>query len=184
MSNVRPSTFDPSDRTYHIPLTKGYVAIIDEIDSDLIAFNWCALGNNAPSLVYAQRRSKAAGIDESILIHRVILGRMIGRPLLESELVDHVDRNGLNCRRSNLRIANSSQNQINQKLSSLNTSGYKGIYWHKKARKWHATIGVYGKTKSLGYYDDPSEAHKAYMRAAREYYGEFANDGYDNQSRE
>lgn len=91
--------------------------------------------------------------------------------------IDHVDRNPLNDRIENLRLATPSQNQANQLISRRNTSGYKGAYWRPERGHWTARIIVQGKKSYLGSYATPEEAHAAYMAAAREHFGEFACEG-------
>ncbi len=77
----------------------------------------------------------------------------------------------------NLRLCTDSQNKSNQKTRKNNSSGCKGVYWHKKSNKWMARIQVDNDTKYLGCFHDIDEAHAAYVEAARRYFGEFANDG-------
>jgi hypothetical protein len=91
--------------------------------------------------------------------------------------LDHRDCDRDNNAIDNLRTANRHQNAGNSRISKRNTSGYKGVSWHKRDRKWQAQIYRDGKACSLGYFDDPEEAHEAYMDAAREYWGEFASAG-------
>lgn len=91
--------------------------------------------------------------------------------------VDHEDRNKLNNKWSNLRAATSTQNKANTALSARNTSGYKGVSWNRKRSKWFASIRIHGKTKGLGYHDNPKSAHEAYVREARRLFGEFACSG-------
>ena len=63
------------------------------------------------------------------------------------------------------------------KKPSSNTSGYKGVSWYKRDRKWQAGIKVNGKFIYLGLFNDPKEAHEAYIKAAKKHFGEFANSG-------
>lgn len=91
--------------------------------------------------------------------------------------VDHIDTDRSNYAWSNLRISDYSQNGFNQSKRSDNSSGYKGVSWKKSHGTWYARIQLYGKSKSLGYFDTPEEAHEAYKAAAVKYHGEFANFG-------
>ncbi|QQK04793.1 HNH endonuclease [Burkholderia anthina] len=91
--------------------------------------------------------------------------------------IDHRDNDGLNNRWANLRAATRKQNSKNRTMPSNNTSGYKGVNFDKKARKWVAQIGSDGKKIYLGRFEDPKEAHAAYCAAADKLHGEFANHG-------
>lgn len=88
--------------------------------------------------------------------------------------VDHVDLDRLNNRWVNLREASRSQNQHNLPKFSTNTSGYKGVSFHKCAGKWRATIRVNGKNLHLGYGATAEDAAELYAAAARKYFGDFA----------
>lgn len=88
--------------------------------------------------------------------------------------IDHIDGNPANNRISNLREAEVWQNMANSKKPHTNTSGYKGVQWHKGAQKWMSQIRVNGRTIYLGLFDDPAEAHAAYCAKAQETKGEFA----------
>ncbi|MCG7388320.1 HNH endonuclease [Pantoea sp. ACRSB] len=91
--------------------------------------------------------------------------------------IDHVDGNRSNNAISNLRDASGSQNQYNKKRQGNNTSGFKGVSYHKKTRRFRASINVNGKQISLGYFDTAQRAHQAYVDKAREIAGGFANAG-------
>ena len=91
--------------------------------------------------------------------------------------IDHKDRNPANNSIENLRAADDHQNMANRSLNKTNTSGFKGVSWHKKNRVWVASIFVRGKRHYLGSYSDAREAAAAYISAAREFFGEFATDG-------
>ena len=88
--------------------------------------------------------------------------------------IDHKDRDGTNSRIENLRLATRSENRSNQKKPKNNTSGFKGVTWHKSARKWQAAIVTDGKFKYLGIYDSAEDAHAEYCREAIRRRGEFA----------
>lgn len=104
-------------------------------------------------------------------IHRLIMG------VTDKDIVvDHINHNGLDNRKSNLRICTSGQNTCNCLTSKNNKSGHKGVYWSKERKKWCAQISINNKTKGLGRYDTIEEAIEARKKAAKEYYGEFANE--------
>jgi hypothetical protein len=90
------------------------------------------------------------------------------------ENIDHRDLDRANNRWTNLRLATYSQNAQNRPIGKANTSGYKGVYWHKIDEKWRAVIRVGGRRKHLGLFNDKEAAHAAYVAAAEKHYGEFA----------
>lgn len=92
-----------------------------------------------------------------------------------SGLIDHIDRDRQNDRIANLREATRSQNNGNAARRSDNTSGYKGVGFHAASGLWYAKIGVRGRVISLGYHRAKEAAARAYDRAAREHFGEFAS---------
>src|SRR4030042_844836 len=89
-------------------------------------------------------------------------------------VVDHIDHNGLNNRKENLRICTFAENCRNLRASRHKSSKYKGVHWHKKCKKWAAQVTCDHKTRHLGYFGDEIGAAKAYDRAARKYHEEFA----------
>jgi hypothetical protein len=168
-----------TDSTVTIQLTNGFEAIVDAEDADLIEYRWyiSSKSKRGEYTRYASRNvpKRESGVKGTITyMHRDILARMLGRPLAKHERVDHINGNGLDNRRSNLRLATHQQNMRNRRRSTLNTSGYKGVHWDKQANKWHARIEVDDKKRTLGYFDTPEEGYKAYCKAARELFGEFA----------
>ena len=98
---------------------------------------------------------------------------LMGEPIPRQ--VDHINGVRDDNRWCNLRPACHSTNQQNKKFMTNNTSGYRGVYWDKGAKKWRAVIGLKGKINYLGLYDCPKEAYKTYCKAADKYFGEFAN---------
>lgn len=150
-----------------IPLTKGYVAIVDDEDyNELSKHKWCA-DNSSKTNVYALRR---VGKKLSRM-HNEIIGRKDG---LE---IDHINGNGLDNRRANLRFCTRSQNRMNGRKNADNTSGYKGVTKSKKSpnNPWHAHIKFNGITKHLGNYKTKEDAARAYDAAAKELHGEFCS---------
>jgi len=92
--------------------------------------------------------------------------------LLTAEQVDHINGNGLDNRRENLRVANKMQNQYNSARQHNNRLGLKGV--HKNGRRYRAQIRADGVKHNLGYFDTAEEAHAAYCEAAKRLHGEFA----------
>ena len=89
----------------------------------------------------------------------------------DNVVVDHINGNPLDNRKSNLRICNVSQNAMNQKTSTRNKSGHKGIFWDKSRNKWRATISINKKPVMVGRFDTLEEAIEARRQAEIEYYG-------------
>jgi hypothetical protein len=156
-----------------VPLTKGLETTIDEVDIDLVTIKWHTL-TSADSKTLAYAMNKRLG-----LMHRIILARKLQTPLGKKDHVDHIDGNGLNNCRSNIRLATISLNHANQKKRSIDhgkpcLSKFKGVTWVKRTRKWQAYIRPNGKQTHLGYFTSEVEAARAYDRAALEHFGEFA----------
>lgn len=148
-----------------IQLTQGKTAIIDDEDYERVSrFRWYAFRNQHGNW-YARR----SPLGTTQCMHRFILDLPPHYPE-----VDHVDGDGLNNRRLNLRTATTAQNQANSRTRKDNSSGYKGVGRQQRSSKWHARIKVSGKTLQLGVYDTPEAAAKAYDSKALELRGPFA----------
>ncbi|NDZ93286.1 hypothetical protein G3I13_01740 [Streptomyces sp. SID6673] len=156
----------------YIPLSKGRYAIIDAVDSDVLDDLW-----------YLGRGGYAVRMDERVLgkqqwLHKLILSRVLGRTLISSEFVDHRNRNRLDNRRENLRIATRAQNNANRKSSHRSTSQYLGVYWHTRQKRWAATLRTSSTQIHIGYFDNEAEAAWMYDQWAVEIHGEFANPNF------
>lgn len=150
----------------YVPLTQGYEAVIDAADVHLVeGCSWHVQVRD--HTVYVIRNDYSTGKQRTIRMHRVLMGKPEGFE------VDHIDGDGLNNRRSNLRVATKAQNQHNQRLARHNTSGFKGVGWHKRVGKWAARITLQGKMRHLGYFGTPEEASAAYASASKNLHGEF-----------
>lgn len=103
-----------------------------------------------------------------VLLHRFLLQAPQGMQ------VDHINGDGLDCRKENLRLCTASENRCNRGMQADNKSGYKGVCWHKQRGKWHAQIKRFGQKYSLGLYSTPEAAHAAYCSAGVEHHGAFA----------
>jgi HNH endonuclease len=153
-----------------IPLSRGYWARIDVLDADLAQSKWTAVPHR--NTCYAIRIKQVNNAQTRFYLHRVILSRMLDRELSSNEYPDHIDGNGLDNRRSNLRLATNQENRWNSRLYSNNTSGAKGV--EKRGSKFRASITLNGKKVNLGTFETIQEAHEAYKAAAKSNYGEFA----------
>ena len=109
---------------------------------------------------------------ERFIAHRLAWFHVYGE--WPSDQIDHINGNPDDNRLCNLRDSSQAENTCNRGKSSNNTSGYKGVTWHKKAKKWLAQIGANGQHYYLGLFDTAEEAHAAYCEAAVRLHGEFA----------
>lgn len=152
--------------TAYVPLTQGREATIDAADARLVeGFNWHAA--KVGSRFYARRKQYSGDTSCAFQMHRVILDAP------PETLVDHINGNGLDNRRSNLRVANPAQNRQNMGRPAHNTSGLKGASWCKRTKKWQATISANKKQYHLGRFATPEEAHAAYCDASARLHGVF-----------
>lgn len=154
-----------------IKLTRGKVALIDDDDFEFInSFKWYA--TKKKYTFYAERSQHiSTGKHVNIPMHRLILG--VTKKTMK---VDHVDENGLNNQKSNLRICTHAQNKRNVTKRITGTlSKYKGVTKHKRDNRWMAQIRLNYKNIFCGYFKDEREAAIAYNKAAIKYHGEFAN---------
>lgn len=137
-------------------------AIIDIEDFDKIICHKWHLGTWG----YAETRDDNK---TNLLMQRLVLDEYDPQ-----KIPDHINRNPLDNRKSNLRIANKSDNAANSKLPRTNTSGIKGVSWNKNANAWRAYITKDGTRYELGYSKDFNKAVQKRLMAEKEYFGEFA----------
>lgn len=162
----------------YIGLSKGKFTTVDDEDAEFLSlWKWSYSNPNKGKKEYAIRGHHFKGENRSTTytMHRILLERILGRPLGEGEVPDHKDGNGLNNTRENLRLATTQKN--NQNLRSLQanaTSRYKGVSWDSRRQKWRAVIRALGKKMELGRFDGEVMAAKAHDIAAIKYHGEFA----------
>ena len=151
----RPIVTQPDDPTIrYIPLTRGQIAIVDAVlYAWLMQWHWCAVWSKFSKTYYAARGEMVDGKTRTVLMHRQILTAP------DDVGVDHI-RTGdtLDNRRSNLRLATASQNCSNRRLRADSTSGYIGVYWHRKHEAWVASIAFDKKRLYLGDFATKEEA--------------------------
>jgi hypothetical protein len=147
-----------------IPLTRGLFATVDAADAEAVrSLKWYA--TTPRGRVYYAVHDLPSG--RGVYMHRWLLDAP------SNMTVDHVDLNGLNNQRSNLRLETRSQNQFNTG-SRGGTSRFKGVSFCKQTGRWKTQIASHGKRWELGRFKDEEAAARAYDRAALELHGEFA----------
>ena len=159
-----------------IELTRGYVALIDDEDYDRVSSfgRWQVTvkrGKLYAVRIVGRMKNKVRS-SATTSMHRFIMN---ARP--SDQEVDHIDGDGLNNTKANLRFASRIENCRNLPRARLNNrSGFRGVSWHKKAGKW-MTYGKYdGKGVYLGLHESPESAARAFDEFARTHYGEFAGE--------
>lgn len=150
--------------TKEIQLSQGYVALVDDEDYEWLSqWKWTYHNGYAYRNITVPTNASGFGTQR---MHRLILD---ASRFFE---VDHIDGDGLNNIRSNLRLATRTQNSRNRRGTGYN--GLKGIAIHKFSGLWQAKIRANAKQIHLGYFKTPEAAAHAYDAAARQYHGEFA----------
>lgn len=151
-----------------IQLTQGKFALVDDGDFEFLN-QWKWYVHPCLHTWYAYRNNEANWKKRKTIMHRIIFEHIpIGYQ------IDHINGNGLDNRRSNLRLCTCAQNQWNQSMRTDNTSGYRGVFWHKSSKCWTSSIRVHGKQIYLGLFKDKESAAVVYNEAALKYFGEFA----------
>ena len=146
---------------------KGYLLQIDEEDKPILERHSWKVVDTKRGKKYLMRSSRKG----TIYFHRIITQCPKGME------VDHKDGNGLNNQKSNLKVCSHIENNRNMKTSNRSISGYKGVSWSTKNKKWRADISVNNKSIYLGLFDKPEDAYTAYCEASKQYHGEFGNIG-------
>lgn len=149
-----------------IQLTQGQIALVDDEDFEyLSAFKWFA--NKHRNTYYAGRQSsRINGLQRTQLMHCIIMNH---------KGIDHIDCNGLNNQKNNLRICTNSQNAMNRIPIKGTSSKYKGVSFHNRDKKWYSYIKKNQKLINLGTFINEVDAAKAYDKKAIELFGEFAH---------
>jgi hypothetical protein len=152
------------DGTTIIHLQDGASTIIDTADYHLVSNRrWCKDNEGYVSSSWPR---------PAVRMHAVILGTPKGTR------TDHKDHDGLNNRRSNMRLASAAQNAANMETPQHNTSGFKGVSWHKSRGKWRAYAKKDRRQIYLGYFINLEDAARAYDTKAIELWGPFAKLNY------
>lgn len=154
-----------------IQLTQGKTARVDDdIYEHLIQWKWFA--NKRRGAWYAVRNEHNSRPAKTVYMHRQITN---SPPEMD---VDHIDGDGLNNTKENLRICTTSQNIINSRKQLNRSTKFKGVTFDKQTNKFKAQIGVNQKNIHLGRFDSQEEAARTYDDAARKYFGDFAKTNF------
>lgn len=151
-------------------LTNGTAVLVDDEDLErLLPYKWAEHRTTDHLTSYA--RAEVNGKKDRRLMHRMILDAPRGSD------IDHINGDGLDNRKVNLRLATRSQNMHNQRNRRNNTSGFKGVTLDSRNGRWRGRVMLERRSVSLGYFATKEEA-AAVVRAARQkLHGDFANDG-------
>jgi len=151
-----------------IPLTQGKYAIVDQDDFEkLKEYKWYVIVDRCNW--YARRAAKKGNKRCQISMHRAVMDPPNGF------FVDHINHNGLDNRKMNLRIVTAQQNSWNTRRGrGRSNSKYKVVCWHKTRQKWEVNIRTDNKSKYIGSFADEKEAAAAYDKAAKKHRGKYA----------
>jgi len=150
--------------------------VIDDEDADLaLAHTWNVMKQRPGNSFYAFTRVKLPdGKRKTVFLHRLIMGAQPGQQ------VDHIDMDGLNNQRSNLRLCTNRENCRNTSTRP-GSSKYRGVGWVSCCSAWRARIVIGTKRTHLGLFDTEKEAAEAYDNASRIYYGEFGRVNFPKE---
>lgn len=152
-----------------IPLSQGKFAIVDDEDYDrLIAMGKWSYQRGYAVRTYREKTNQGVFIKKNTSMHRVLLNAN------EGDIIDHINGDRFDNRKSNLRICSNAQNIRNSGLRKNNLSGFKGVYFHKRTGKWYSQIRTDKKRLFLGSFETDIQAAIAYNAAALIHHGQFA----------
>jgi hypothetical protein len=158
-----------------IALTRGLYAIVDPEDHDRLArYKWHAMKSRYTFYAARYSRRDKDGKRKCYMMHREIM------KLEGNKMCDHINGNGLDNRKANLRPASRAQNGWNRGKSRVKSrSRYKGLAWDNKDKRWEVRISVNGRRIYIGRFEDEMQAARAYDRAARIYHGRYAQVNFE-----
>jgi len=155
-----------------IPLTQGKFAKVDPEDYIWLSqFRWhCKTNINT---IYAVRTVSVDGKSKRVYMHRIIADTP------DNLVCDHINHNGLDNRKKNLRNCTLKENNANSRCSATSSSKYKGVSFSKTKGKWAAYTKKDGRQFFLGHFSSETAAAKAYDKKAKEFFGNYANLNFD-----
>lgn len=140
-----------------IKLTQGMVALVDDADfEELSRFRW-ALARRSHTCYAIRHVRREDGIRTTEAMHRYVMCPNAGM------VIDHINHNGLDNRRENLRIVSSRENSQNLRPKPGRSSKYMGVSWHKASLRWLAQARMNGENRCIGIFDSEIEAAAAYQ---------------------
>ena len=156
-----------------LPLTKDKFALVDDDDYYWLSqWNWFAV--EIKNTWYA-RRSKKKGVLRSNEKYEIYLHRIVMRCSDIDFVIDHLDKNGLNNQKENLRMCTKSENNKHTSSHKNSSSQYLGVSYDKNRNKWSANLMNNGKRILFKRYNTEIEAAKAYDITAKTQFGVYAN---------
>lgn len=150
----------------------GFKVLIDDEDFKRVSsVNWAINKHkwDTSHIAYFRRTSYDEGMHYTQSLHRFIMCMHAH----DGKIVDHKNGNTLDNRKHNLRICTHTENVRNQRISSKNTTGFKGVTFDKVKNKYLARISVNSKSIHLGRHATAEDAYAAYCEASKKYHGEF-----------
>jgi hypothetical protein len=153
-----------------IQLTQGKVALVDDEDYErCMQYKWCAVYSHRDTY-YAKRALPLTRVMQPLASFIMCVSKGV--------IIDHIDNDGLNAQKHNLRVATQTENKRNARKRANTSSQYKGVSWSKRNKKWRAYVRYKHTQIYLGYFVNEIDAALAYDDAARKYYGEFARTNF------
>lgn len=170
IKNRDPQAVEADGQTaLKIPLTQGRFALIDPADYEIVRTRSWVLYRGRHGNLYARAFDCVRdGRKHHISMHKAIMRTPPGME------VDHINGDGLDNRRTNLRLCTHQNNMRNMKPGRPASSRFKGVAWYRRDGRWRAYLVIDAKQTHLGYFDDETEAAHAYDRAARRHFGAYA----------
>lgn len=145
-----------------IELTQGYVAMVDDEDYDLVSqYKW-HIDKNRSNINYAKCSYRANGKINTLYMHRLIMG-----DIPKKMVIDHVDGDGLDNRRYNLRIVSVRENNSNHAAINNIISSFSGVFWDKRCGRFRARVDVSGRQFDIGWFRNEADAYTAYIGTRR-----------------
>lgn len=172
LKNRKQNKYIETDNCYEIQISDKKV-LIDKEDYDKVCkYKWNLHSDSTNIYVRAYKRYKENGVKEYIFLHNLVMDNK--EKLL---VVDHIDGNTLNNKKSNLRLCTQKNNEINKKIQKNNKSGHKGVWYSSLERKWKAYITYNNKRIHLGTFINKNEAIKVREEAENKYFKNFNRGG-------